>query len=87
MNRLTCDDIQVQRLINAAIAYVEIRERHMAKEAWRTKILQEAANMAQTGDKQGAKQKQMEAQLTDTEVFDYSEVSKNLIAAIKPFRT
>lgn len=77
---------KTMRLVLAAIAYAELSERHMAKEEWRTRTLQEAANLARAGDTARARQKEMEVQLTTTQVYDYTDVSKELIAAVKPWR-
>ena len=77
---------KIQRVLKAAIAYSELSERHMAKEEWRTRTLQEAANLAREGDMAGAKQKEGEVRLTCTQIFDYTDVSKELIKSVRPWR-
>jgi hypothetical protein len=76
----------VTKLIDAAIAYADVAERHLAHEEWKTRTLQEAANLARTGATHEAEQKQGEVDQQATVVFDYEDVHKNLIRAVKPFR-
>ena len=77
---------QVQRLIDAAIAYVELAERHRAHESRITRTLQEAASLARAGKTAEARGKKGEADLHVTEVFDYAAVQGELVEAVMPFR-
>ena len=79
-------DRNIKRLVKAAVAYAEVADRHMCHEEWMTRTLQEAANLARAGDVAGAKRMQQQVNLKCTEVFDYTDVHKDMIKAVKPFR-
>jgi len=79
------NDKNIQRLIQAAVVYAELAERHLLAEEKKTKILQEAANLARAGDMKAARNKQREADSSPV-IFDYTDVHKDLIRAVKPFR-
>lgn len=80
-------DKKIQNLIDAAIAYAEIAERHLKHEEWKTEVLQEAANLARRGQMHEAKllKSQVDSH-SGVIVFDYTDVHKDLIKAVKPFR-
>jgi hypothetical protein len=77
---------QLNRLIKAAKAYADMMERCIAKEDWRTKTLQKAANHARAGEVREARMLEHEVNLTTTQVFDFTDVGKELIKAVKPLK-
>jgi len=79
--------MQMNNLIRAAKAYAELAEKRMEHEEWRTKTLQLAANFARAGNLKEAHRLDREVSNSSMIVFDFTDVMKNLIKAVKPFRS
>lgn len=78
--------IHIQRLIEASIKYVDLAEKKIAHEEWKTRTLQEGANLSRLGDKIGAQIKLKEVDSKSMVVFDFEDVMRGMIKAVKPFR-
>ncbi len=77
---------KIQKLIDAAIKYAELSEQQIAHEAYRTKTLQDAANLAREGKQREAQQLLKQVDSCSMTVFDFTDVKKDLIRAVKPWR-
>lgn len=80
------EEKKMERLIEAAIAYADVAQRHLDYQMGRTKMMQEAAALARSGDREAADRKRREVDRSGPVVFDYQDVHQNLIRAVKPFR-
>lgn len=76
----------IDRLITAAIAYADMAERCHAHHQHRCNELARAANLARHGQQEEAKQIQKRLDLGACVVFDFTDVQKDLIRAVKPFK-
>jgi hypothetical protein len=79
-------DQQIKNLIDASIAYADLAERHLTHEESITKKLQQAAAKAREGNPREAQRLKREADMSSVKVFNYEDVHKALIKAVKPFR-
>ena len=76
---------KLTRLIQAAIKYADLSEKQITYEENKTKTLQHAANLAREG-KHNESIRILQTTDMHPVVFDFTDVKKDLIKAVKPFK-